>query len=169
MQMQQVRYFLALCEEHNFSRAARRCGVRQPTLTQSIKQLESELGGALFERGGRTSSLTAPGAAVRPHIASAAAALERARCEAAAFAGGAPLPPAAFDVSLQPKENAMRKALFLAAVIAVLLLAVGVVSQVPHAATATRAAGKTNDVYAIEKSVDLQHLPRIQPPTESEE
>ena len=33
MQMHQVRYFLALCEELNFTRSARRCGVSQPSLT----------------------------------------------------------------------------------------------------------------------------------------
>src|SRR5262245_39865360 len=48
--MQQVHYFLALCEELNFTRAARRCGVAQPSLTTAIGALERELGGALFER-----------------------------------------------------------------------------------------------------------------------
>src|SRR5262245_31012171 len=36
MQMHQIRYFLALCEERNFTRAARRCGVSQPSLTNAI-------------------------------------------------------------------------------------------------------------------------------------
>jgi DNA-binding transcriptional LysR family regulator len=40
MEMHQVRYFLALCEERNFTRAAKRCGVAQPSLTHAIKQLE---------------------------------------------------------------------------------------------------------------------------------
>jgi DNA-binding transcriptional LysR family regulator len=40
MQMQQVHYFLALCEELNFTRAARRCGVSQPSLTTAISALE---------------------------------------------------------------------------------------------------------------------------------
>jgi len=48
--MQQVYYFLALGEELNFTRAARRCGVSQPTLTTAISALERELGGALFHR-----------------------------------------------------------------------------------------------------------------------
>ena len=47
MQMQQVDYFLTLCEELNFTRAARRCGVSQPSLTTAIGTLERELGGAL--------------------------------------------------------------------------------------------------------------------------
>src|SRR5205823_7287699 len=50
MQMQQIRYFLALCEERNFTRAARRCGVSQPSLTNAMIALERELGGALFQR-----------------------------------------------------------------------------------------------------------------------
>src|SRR5215471_12364394 len=50
MQMQQVDYFLTLCEELNFTRAARRCGVSQPSLTTAIGTLERELGGALFYR-----------------------------------------------------------------------------------------------------------------------
>ena len=50
MQMHQIRYFLALCEERNFTRAARRCGVSQPSLTNAIIGLERELGGALFQR-----------------------------------------------------------------------------------------------------------------------
>jgi hypothetical protein len=50
MQMHQIRYFLALCEERNFTRAAKRCGVSQPSLTNAIIALEQELGGALFQR-----------------------------------------------------------------------------------------------------------------------
>ena len=50
MQMHQVSYFLALCEELNFTRAARRCGISQPSLTTAIGALERELGGALFNR-----------------------------------------------------------------------------------------------------------------------
>ena len=50
MEMQQVIYFRALCEELNFTRAARRCNVSQPSLTRSIRLLEEEFGGALFHR-----------------------------------------------------------------------------------------------------------------------
>ena len=80
MEMQQIRYFLALCEEQNFTRAAGRCGVAQPSLTRAIKRLEKELGGALFERSRKTTGLTGLGRAVRPHfveIARAAAAAKR--------------------------------------------------------------------------------------------
>src|SRR5262245_20060523 len=67
MQMQQIRYFLALCEELNFTRAARRCGISQPTLTNAVGRLEQELGGALFQRKPRI-ALTALGRAVRPYL-----------------------------------------------------------------------------------------------------
>lgn len=50
MQMHQIRYFLALCDERNFTRAAKRCGVTQPSLTRAIKLLEEELGSSLYDR-----------------------------------------------------------------------------------------------------------------------
>jgi LysR family hydrogen peroxide-inducible transcriptional activator len=68
MEMQQVRYFLALCEERNFTRAAKRCGVAQPSLTRAIKQLEDELSGALFYRGKSETRLTKLGKLVHPRM-----------------------------------------------------------------------------------------------------
>jgi len=65
MEMHQIRYFLALCEELNFTRAARRCGVTQPSLTNAMRVLEQELGGAVFQRKPRI-ELTELGRAVRP-------------------------------------------------------------------------------------------------------
>jgi DNA-binding transcriptional LysR family regulator len=67
MQMQQVHYFLALCEELNFTRAARRCAVSQPSLSTAVSALERELGGALFHRK-RSIALTGLGRAVRPYL-----------------------------------------------------------------------------------------------------
>ena len=67
MQMQQVQYFLVLCEELNFSRAGRHCGVSQPTLTNAISALERELGGALFHRKPSV-ALTELGTLVRPYL-----------------------------------------------------------------------------------------------------
>jgi DNA-binding transcriptional LysR family regulator len=53
MEMHQVRYFLAVAEEANFTRAAEKCNVSQPSLSRAIQQLEHEFGGPLFwcERG----------------------------------------------------------------------------------------------------------------------
>lgn len=58
MEMQQVRYFLAVAKTLNFTRAAEECHVTQPALTRAIKQLEDELGGELIRREGRNSHLT---------------------------------------------------------------------------------------------------------------
>ena len=67
MQLQQIKYFLVLREELNFTRAAQRCGVSQPTLTGCIKRLEAELGGLLFARR-RKISVTHLGRAMAPYF-----------------------------------------------------------------------------------------------------
>jgi DNA-binding transcriptional LysR family regulator len=82
MEMHQVRYFLALCEEKQFTRAALRCGVAQPSLTNAIRTLETELGGTLFHRT-RTVQLTDLGQSVKPYLRQIARSVERARREAA--------------------------------------------------------------------------------------
>jgi LysR family hydrogen peroxide-inducible transcriptional activator len=69
MEMHQVRYFLALCVERNFTRAAKRCGVAQPSITHAIKQLEAKLGGLLFDRSRANTRLTDLGILVRPELA----------------------------------------------------------------------------------------------------
>jgi len=66
--MHQVRYFLALCAEKNFTRAARRCGVAQPSLTRAIKKMETELGGSLFDRDRTNTQLTDLGIYVRHEL-----------------------------------------------------------------------------------------------------
>jgi molybdate transport repressor ModE-like protein len=68
MEMTQVRYFLALCQEGSFTRAARQCGVAQPSLTRAIKNLEHELGEPLFERRPEGAKLTAFGDDVLPYF-----------------------------------------------------------------------------------------------------
>jgi DNA-binding transcriptional LysR family regulator len=66
MEMQQVRYFLALASTLNFTRAAEQCNVSQPALTRAIKGLEDELGGELIRREGRLSHLTELGLRMQP-------------------------------------------------------------------------------------------------------
>src|SRR3954451_5047651 len=68
MEMHQIRYFLAVCEELNFTRAADSCHVAQPSLTRAVKLLEEELGGALFHRGRARSNLTELGRLMRPYL-----------------------------------------------------------------------------------------------------
>ena len=89
MKMHQIRYFLALCEERSFTRAAKTCSVSQPSLTNGVKALEDELGGDLFTRRPRI-ALTPLGSAVRPRllriIHDADKVLEMARCTRSASA-----------------------------------------------------------------------------------
>ena len=85
MQMHQIRYFLALCEERNFTRAAKRSGVSQPSLTNGIITLERELGGALFQRK-PTIALTALGYAMQPYLARIAENADHAQRAAQALA-----------------------------------------------------------------------------------
>jgi DNA-binding transcriptional LysR family regulator len=66
--MHQVRYFRALCEELNFTRAAERCNVSQPSLTRSIRLLEEEFGGRLFHRERSNTHLSELGRVVKPHL-----------------------------------------------------------------------------------------------------
>lgn len=68
MELHQIRYFLALCEELNFTRAAERSGVAQSSLTRAIKALETELGGPLFHRERANTHLSKLGEKVRPFL-----------------------------------------------------------------------------------------------------
>ena len=66
MEMHQVRYFLATVSELNFTKAADKCNVTQPSLTRAIKQLEEELGGDLFRRERPHAQLTELGQRMYP-------------------------------------------------------------------------------------------------------
>ncbi|MFZ5497382.1 MAG: LysR family transcriptional regulator [Verrucomicrobiota bacterium] len=61
MELYQLRYFLAVAETGNFTKAAGRVFVSQPSLSQQILNLEEELGQKLFHRMGRKAVLTEPG------------------------------------------------------------------------------------------------------------
>lgn len=66
--MNQISYFLVLCEEKSFTRASRRCGISQPSLTNAIKRLEAKLGGELFYRSRPEVRLTTLGRLVEPPL-----------------------------------------------------------------------------------------------------
>ncbi|MGH6933579.1 MAG: LysR family transcriptional regulator [Dongiaceae bacterium] len=85
MEIHQVRYFLALCETMNFTRAAEQCHVAQPSLTRAIKALEDELGGPLFNRERNRSHLTELGKTMRPYLEQAWRAMNDAKGKALDF------------------------------------------------------------------------------------
>ena len=74
MEIQHLRYVVAVADTGTFTEAARRCFVAQPSLSQSVRRLEQELGTELFVRSGRAVTLTAAGdafvAAARPALRS---------------------------------------------------------------------------------------------------
>ncbi|HVY87424.1 MAG TPA: LysR family transcriptional regulator [Hyphomonadaceae bacterium] len=70
MEMQQIRYFVALMRELNFTRAAELCNVSQPALTRAIQALEAELGGPLFHRERQQTHLSELGRMMAPHFES---------------------------------------------------------------------------------------------------
>ena len=88
MEMHQVRYFLAVARELNFTRAAEDCNVAQPSLTRAIRQLEGELGGDLFRRERPHAQLTELGQRMLPHLRQCYDSAMNARSLAAAIKKG---------------------------------------------------------------------------------
>jgi DNA-binding transcriptional LysR family regulator len=68
LEMHQIRYFLAVGETLNLTKAAERCNVAQPSLTRAIKALETELGGELLRRERALSHLTELGQRMLPML-----------------------------------------------------------------------------------------------------
>ncbi len=67
MELKQLQYFMAICEELHFTRAAEKMGVSAPNVSQQIRRLEEELGVLLFDRVGKTIVLTEAGAILHEH------------------------------------------------------------------------------------------------------
>ncbi|TDU87987.1 DNA-binding transcriptional LysR family regulator [Kribbella voronezhensis] len=87
MELQQLRYVLAVAETNSFTQAARRCLVVQSALSHQIARLERELGTRLFERTSRRVRLTPAGTAFLPAARQCLDAADRAAAEAAAAVG----------------------------------------------------------------------------------
>lgn len=88
VELHQIRYFLAVCESRNFTRAAERCYVTQPSLTRAIQNLELELGGQLFNRGRAGATLTLLGEAIHCELAQVQRHVSVARTTAEGWAKG---------------------------------------------------------------------------------
>jgi LysR family hydrogen peroxide-inducible transcriptional activator len=80
-----IRYFLAVCETLNFTRAAEKCNVTQPALSRAIQQLEDEVGAPLFRRERNLTHLTDLALLLRPRLQQVADGLGDARRQAQRF------------------------------------------------------------------------------------
>jgi len=78
MNLQDIRYLVAVAEHRHFGRAAEACGVSQPTLSSQIRKLETELGVTLLERTNKRVDVTPVGSQILDHA-------QRALAEAAAM------------------------------------------------------------------------------------
>ncbi|MDF3298871.1 LysR family transcriptional regulator [Streptomyces tropicalis] len=87
MDLQQMRYVVAVAETASFTRAAEQCHVVQSALSHQVARLEKELGARLFERTSRRVRLSPAGEAFLPAARQALEAAERARAEVAAATG----------------------------------------------------------------------------------
>jgi LysR family transcriptional regulator, hydrogen peroxide-inducible genes activator len=84
MELQQLRYVCAIADTGNFSRAAERCQVAQPSLSQQVLKLEEDLGAKLFDRLGRSVRVTEAGRAFIPHARAILEQMDVARSSVAA-------------------------------------------------------------------------------------
>src|SRR4051812_19452107 len=87
MELRQLRYALAVIDTGSFTAAAQQCFVSQPSLSQSIRNLERELGVQLFERIGRSFIVSAAGATFADAARSALRAVDNVRVEVDAVSG----------------------------------------------------------------------------------
>src|SRR5579875_838042 len=83
MEFHQLRYACAVADTGSFSRAAERCQVAQPSLSQQVLKLEEDLGAKLFDRLGRSIRITEAGRAFLPHARSILERMEEARSSVA--------------------------------------------------------------------------------------
>ncbi|SEC04580.1 LysR family transcriptional regulator [Terriglobus roseus] len=83
MEVHQLRYVCAVAETGSFSRAAERCQVAQPSLSQQVMKIEEELGTKLFDRLGRGVRLSESGRAFLPHARAVLERLDLARASVA--------------------------------------------------------------------------------------
>jgi DNA-binding Lrp family transcriptional regulator len=154
METNQVRYFLALCEEQSFTRAAKRCGVSQPSVSNAIRRLEEELGGDLFHRTKYGARLSPRGAAIRPYLEQINEYAEGARREAAYIS--------TVDTGAVPARPMFVRKIFYGTAIPACALFIGILfGAQPYSETTTShvVADRNVDVRALEATTDVDHLP----------
>src|SRR5580658_10713513 len=83
MEFHQLRYVCAIADTGSFSRAAERCQIAQPSLSQQVLKLEKDLGTKLFDRLSRSVRLTEAGRAFLPYARSILSQRETARSSVA--------------------------------------------------------------------------------------
>jgi len=88
MELRHLRYFVAVADELNFTRAARRLGITQPSLSSQIRQLETEMGTPLLRRETRGVELTEAGKLMFEEARVILAGVERAKTGVARRARG---------------------------------------------------------------------------------
>ncbi|MCJ8011719.1 LysR substrate-binding domain-containing protein [Paenibacillus sp. KQZ6P-2] len=81
MDFRLLEYFLAVCEELHFTKAAVKLGISQPTLSQQIRLLEERVGTPLFHRIGKRNDLTEAGQTLKEHALNIFHELEQAQIE----------------------------------------------------------------------------------------
>jgi hypothetical protein len=156
MQINQVRYFLALCEDRNFTRAAKHCGVSQPSLTNAIKRLEQTLGGPLFHRDRRNIELTELGRVVRPYLRQLNQSAYEAKRKAAKVLS-------APSITHQPRaKEAFMRAHHVIAVVAVLIVGIGAKQYLfpPNQANADVFPSASMNVFQMHSDIDMKQLPQ---------
>jgi DNA-binding transcriptional LysR family regulator len=108
MELRTLRYFVAVAEELHFGRAAARLHMSQPPLSRAIKQLETEVGAALFDRSSAGVTLTSVGAVLLEEARALLEQSDRVRARVAAAAGTATITVGILGDSTNP--NATRLA-----------------------------------------------------------
>ncbi|WP_328546286.1 LysR family transcriptional regulator [Streptomyces platensis] len=110
MELRTLRYFVAVAEELHFGRAAARLHMSQPPLSRAIKQLEAEVGAALFDRSSAGVTLTPVGAVLLDEARSLLDQADRVRVRVAAAAGAATLTVGMLGDSTDPGASRLADA-----------------------------------------------------------